>query len=679
MKFKSLKIKLMVWVGGCLLFLAIAIISAAAYLAREKAIASAKVEIGSLSLDQAGQLKTRMNESFSMVNTLRDAISVKVRDQDSSFSRETVNAMLRAMIQLNPEYTGIYTCWEPNAFDGDDAAYAGRPGNDASGRFVPYWVRNEKGEPAVEPLAGYEDASLDAASGMRVGEYYLRPRDSKKECLIDPYLYKVQGKDVLMVSIVSPIVVNGKFYGIAGADLPAAFLQQQADAMTKVHPQLVANVVSNNGKLVGVSGRPQLVGKSLKETNADYETDLKDIQLLKNSVDLDHDTMEALSAVQLGKSETPWGVIVKVPLAHFTAAVWAEVGELISIGLACCLAALILLWLLAGRIVKPIRLTAESLKDIAQGEGDLTMRVAVTSNDEVGQLAHWFNVFVEKIHTIIADVAANANEVASAASEIAASSEQIAAGMQNQSEQTEQVSASIEELSSTVMEVARKTAETAHDAEASSDQARGGGEVVKQTIAGINAIAAVTHETSLAIGELGKRGEQIGEIIAMIDDIADQTNLLALNAAIEAARAGEHGRGFAVVADEVRKLAERTTLATKQVAESIKAIQQGTQTAIGHMNDGSAKVKNGVVLAMSAEQALSEILAGTQNASTRIREIAAATEQQSAASEQIARSIENITSIARQTSEGVGQAANAAAHLSLKSEQLQRIVNQFKL
>ena len=338
----------------------------------------------------------------------------------------------------------------------------------------------------------------------------------------------------------------------------------------------------------------------------------------------------------------------------------------------------LIVFLLSRRIVGDLNLLLARAKAIA--EGDLTgERSKSRSSDGLGELGASFDQIQNRLQTMVSQLGSTASDVASTATQMAATAEQMDASMQQQKNQTTEVLTSVGEMSSTVLDVASKSSEAATTAEGAGEQAQHGGEVVRQTIQSIGAIAEVVNDSAQAIGELGRRGEQIGQIIEVIDDIADQTNLLALNAAIEAARAGEHGRGFAVVADEVRKLAERTTGATKEVAESIKAIQEKTGKAVVRMADGTERVDSGVKLAEQAGHALQQIVSSSNHVSREIRSIASMAESQSIAAEQISRNVDGINAALSQSVEGTSQTASTAAIMSTKAEQYQQLLDMMKI
>lgn len=381
----------------------------------------------------------------------------------------------------------------------------------------------------------------------------------------------------------------------------------------------------------------------------------------------------------LGYPGLGWGVMVRVPTSEALAQSNAMRMTIMTTFFGALAVILVGSFLITGALIKPIRTIVTQLRDIAEGEGDLTKRADDKRPDEMGELGKWFNAFITKVQGTVGEVASAAREVASAATQIAASSEQMAAGLTRQQEQTTQVSASVSEMTTSITEVARKTSEAAAAAEQAGNDSKTGGEVVAGTIREIKGVAEQVAASANVVGELGKKGEKIGVIIGVINDIADQTNLLALNAAIEAARAGEHGRGFAVVADEVRKLAERTTQATEEVGKSIREIQADTGNAVKQIETGSAKVSGGVEMANSAGEALERISAGSHSLQAMVRSIASAAEEQSSASEQIAKSIEQINSVTRESSQGAGQAAQAAAQLSQQAEKMLSLVGRFKV
>jgi PAS domain S-box-containing protein len=312
-------------------------------------------------------------------------------------------------------------------------------------------------------------------------------------------------------------------------------------------------------------------------------------------------------------------------------------------------------------------------------EGDLTVKLKIEKADQIGKLYEGFNTSVKNIGSLIGKVGEAVAATASAANQISSSTEEMAAGAQEQSAQATEVAGAVEQMTKTIYETTKNTGHATEASKNSGKVAKEGGEVVEATIEGMNRIAEVVKKSAETVQELGRSSDQIGEIVQVIDDIADQTNLLALNAAIEAARAGEQGRGFAVVADEVRKLAERTTKATKEIATMIKQIQKDTSGAVESMEEGTKEVEVGKQLAEKAGISLQEIIHGAESVVDIVSQVAAASEEQSSAAEQISKNIESISSVTQESASGIQQIAHASEDLNRLTLNLQELIAQFKV
>ncbi|MGD1046615.1 MAG: methyl-accepting chemotaxis protein [Bacteroidota bacterium] len=366
--------------------------------------------------------------------------------------------------------------------------------------------------------------------------------------------------------------------------------------------------------------------------------------------------------------------IVGVSMGPVLDAIFKQTLLSIAINFLILVAGIIYVIYFARVLVRDIKAVQVSIDN-----ADLNTQFNTTRQDEMGHLQHSFDRFVGSIRDTLLQVSETAASVASASAEISSSTEQMAAGSQEQTSQSEEIARAVEQMAKTIAVNSENAGETAHTAEQAKAAAEQGGKVVTDTVTEMKQIANVVRESAGTIQNLGKSSDQIGEIIGVIEHIADQTNLLALNAAIEAARAGEQGRGFAVVADEVRKLAEQTTKATKQIAGMIQQIQSDSHGAVSSMANATKQVDAGIVLADRAGASLQEIVQTSQKVTDMVSQIAVANEEQSSTSEQISKNMEAIATVTQQTASGTQQIARAAEDLNRLTEALQQLVNQFKL
>lgn len=769
----SLKTTIVLWAGLCLLITGGVLATYAALTVRNMATQSAIEQAQTQAREIASQIDAEIEVAMDAVRTMAGALkTTKDKKSPVVLDRKQVSWMIRQLIVENPSLTGASTLWEPNAFDGKDSQFVNQPpDHDATGRFLPYWHWDEKGNPVVEPLTDYETS-----------EWVVCPKTTKNECITEPYIYPINGVDVLMTTVVAPIVQDVTYYGLVTSDIDLQFLQQYfADRIQVYDGAGEMAIISNKGMLAGVTGKPYLVGKMLSEYSSDHERVLAAIQGNKLDYFTSGTNLEVVAPFVVGKSYTPWGVMLRIPLAAITAGANRLTLQMVLIGFVLIVAGLAAIWWAMGfTVAKPLAKLRAAAAKMAEGDiegvsfDDLTQR-----EDEIGEVGRAFGLLsqyfaeiaqasqsvangdltasvrprsardilgtsiaamIASLRNIIALLAKNADDLKQAAdqlaavaaesgqatNQIAATMQQVARGAAQQSQSvnrtavaTEQMSRAIDgvargaqeqaqsvakastltsQITATVQQVAGNAQVLLKTADQSRQAALEGAKTVGETVRGMAEIKNKVSVSALRVEEMGKRSQQIGAIVETIEDIASQTNLLALNAAIEAARAGEHGKGFAVVADEVRKLAERSSQATKEIAALVKSIQQSVQEAVAAMNDGAREVESGVEKAEQAGQSLTDILKSADSVreqaeltakaarqmdvaanelvnamdavSAVVEQNTAATEEMSASANEVTEAVENIASVSEENSAAIEEVSASAEQMSAQAQEV---------
>ena len=522
------------------------------------------------------------------------------------------------------------------------------------------------------------------------------------------------GGYLLLLAMVqlSATATHNRMSEISSSLFPAALKMQEAEAsferMKKHYGDAV--VLQDAASLKGAEKDSEATGEALRSVKAD----LKSVpELSKQADDLlaqffslrsrDHDTYAAILGATGGPSDEMMGQVgalgkdnkaLSDAMGLYDKAistsfqkqldtvdgysVRSQITGLIMLAFVVIICA-VAWWVIQSKVVRPLASLALRLEDIAEGEGDLTRRINVNGHNEIDEVGIWFNVFIGRIEDIVRRVAEHATTLGQAATELAATARETATQAVQQQEQASRITITMGEMSSAVLEISQTTQTAAVDARKAEESAVAGGETVQSTVATIGQLLKANQETSAKIEELGRSSDAIGKIVNVINEIAGQTNLLALNASIEAARAGEHGRGFAVVAGEVRRLAERTSAATKEIDETVRAIQLGTGEAVEAMRSSMNNVQSGVASANSAGEALTRIIHGSESVQKMVTQIAAAATEQSYSTQSVTSNVTEIASIIEKTAASSQQSVEACQQLALLANELTGLVGAFKV
>ena len=655
---------------------------------------------------EANVIKAELEVGFDAARTMAHSFAVLADDKSgtsASARRAQLNAVLRHVLELNPAFNGTYSAWEPDALDGNDTAFKARKefGSDQTGRFLPYWTRSAGGAIAVQPLVEY-DSSERHPNGLVKGAWYINPSTTGKENILGPLPYIVQGKPVFLATMSVPVMIDGKFRGLAGADYNLDFVQKLAE---KINASLFDGkgkvvILNDTGLVVANSANQSVIGKAATAADPHWGNSAAIVRAGKGAVQDDPNVtnIDIYAPIQFGRTDTPWSVVISEPRDVVLAAARQLDASLsgrstastvwqLGVGVVITALAIFLISVAARSIARPIRDCAEFADGIAKG--DFNQTLTIEQADEVGALAtslkamqgdlkhsiaqraedqatadaerrRAMNVMADQFEAsvggIVETVSAASSTLETSAGTLSRTAERaetlattVAVASEQASTNVQSVASATEEMASSVTEISRQVQQSARMANEAVSQAR---------------------TTTGRVGELSKAAARIGDVVELINTIAGQTNLLALNATIEAARAGDAGRCFAVVATEVKALAEQTAKATGDIGQQIAGIQAATQESVGAIREISETIERLSEISATIAAAVEEQGAATQEISRNVQQAAQGTQQVSS----------NITDVQRgatQTGTASSEVLSAAKLLSRDSGRLKEEVGKF--
>ncbi len=700
MQLKSIRNKILLWAGLCMFVTLGIIVAYSSITTRAISLDSAKQSVSSVAMQNADEISVVISRALDTARTLANALST-VKSAHAVLTRSTVDSMLRTTLERNADFVGVYTAWEPEAFDGQDRRFVNSSGSDSSGRYVPYWSRNKQGTVVVEALKDYEDTTRNE-TGARKGDYYLMPRERKRESIIEPYLYPVQGKPTLMTSLVVPIMAGDTHFGLAGVDLSLDFLQGLVDKQDIYGKTGRIFIISNKGRVAAASGNPGMIGQPLKAAFGSATDDyLENVQDAHQMVKTAGGMVTVLAPIILGQTETPWSVMIQVPEAKVVAKASAMMWRQIVIGVLLAAGVLIGLWMVAGTIAGPIGRTVQVAELIARGEiADARQAIPAIENDlapmgrktafwfgsgsaprqdETGQLGKAISTMTSNLASLLEQVQKSCAQLVSASIEIAATSNQQEATVGEFEASTANVLKAVREISVMRQELAKRMENAKSVAEGTgmlADTGRTGLENMEETM---RQLVLATKSISSKLSVISENAGNINSVVTTITKVADQTNLLSLNAAIEAEKAGEYGLGFAVVAREIRRLADQTAVATLDIEAMVKEMQSSVTAGVMEMDKFSEEVKRGVKSVGEISGQLGQIIERVKEVTGQFEKVNEGTKAQAARAEQIREAMVQLSEGAKQTSESVKQSNEATEQLREAARTLQAEVARFKL
>ena len=636
---RSLNFKLLAWAACSIFVVSFALTFHGAKKSYHQLLNSSTLNSKGYADDIARDIEIKILKVFEVTRSFARTLSqMKDPNNPVKYTRDDVFRMMEVQFKANPTIFGFNTCWEPNAFDGQDSQFVNKFPSDGSGRMIPYMTRKADGSAKIEPLVDYDKEGA--------GDYYLVPKKMKSDVVSAPYSYPVDGRNVLMVTLSSPIMFKDQFYGATGSDVDLTFFQQLVDQKNDLPEGSRIAIFDGSGAIVGFTGHSDLLLKNIfSEKIEGYENfDKSRLAKAENSNVLGEKNLSVLADIDL--EGTKWYIEVLIPKAAITQPIYSEIFQQILLSVVFAFAALLVGYFLVKKITSQIISLSNRLKESAE--------VTRSGSKTVKEVA---------------------NKVSSA------NQEQMAA---------------IQETAVTLEEISAMVTKSVDNAKASSDQANQSYNIAEEGMEAIRqmlqAIDGIKEGNARIVEQIEQGNKEIASIIKVIQDISEktrvindivfQTKLLSFNASVEAARAGESGKGFAVVAEEVGTLASMSGKSSKEINDllessivNVEKIIHGTRERVEALaQEGLGRVEEGVQVAQRCEELLSQIVQNVSSVKNMMGDVSYAAEEQSKGVKNISDAMNMLDSSTQSNATTVEESAMQSDKLYRAADSLNEII-----